>query len=109
MYNQLKEILKTAMKKSDRLGEVCNEQLQLEDWFRSKWGQLLCCDNGEYIIEKCRQTYKARTYSNGKKVMPDEKQKEICADYKRGMSFKKIRVKHGISRYQFDCIVRRWG
>lgn len=100
--------LKKAMRKSDRLGKVCDEQLQLEKWFRSKYGQLLCGDNGEYIIEKCRETYNIRTYSNGKKIMPDAKQKEIYADYKRGMKYNAIRSKYGISNYQLNEIVRRW-
>ena len=101
--------LKAAMRKSDRMGHVCNEQLQLEGWFRSKYGQLLCGDNGEYIIEKCRETYKARTYSNGKKMMPDETQKKVYADFKRGIAQKKIREKYRISKYQLQDIIKRWG
>ena len=50
--------LKKAMRKSDRLGFVCGEQKNLEKWFLSKWGQFLCGDKGEYIIEKCLKTYK---------------------------------------------------
>lgn len=48
--------LKKAMRKSARLGLVCDEQKNLEKWFLSKWGQFLCEDRGEYIIEKCRQS-----------------------------------------------------
>ena len=47
---------KKALKKSDWLGEVCEEQEKLERWFLSPWGQALSGDNGEYIIEKCRKT-----------------------------------------------------
>ena len=101
--------LRSAMKKSDRLGFVCDEQKNMERWFLSSWGQLLSGDTGEYIIEKCRQTYKARTHPNGKKIMPDEKQKEIYAYYRMGMSHKKVCIKYGISRYQLNEIIRRWG
>lgn len=50
--------LRKAIRKSKRLGFVCDEQIKLEQWFLSAWGQLLSGDNGAYIIEKCRQTYK---------------------------------------------------
>ena len=46
--------LEKAIKKSKRQGSICNEQIALERWFLSKWGQLLSGDNGEYIIERCR-------------------------------------------------------
>lgn len=48
--------LERAVRKSERQGAVCDEQKALEKWLRSKWGQLLSGDNGEYIIERCRQT-----------------------------------------------------
>ena len=62
-YNRLRtEIVRSAVRdyekairKSIRQGEVCEEQESLEKWFRSKWGQFLSGDNGEYIIERCRK------------------------------------------------------
>ena len=50
--------LKKAIRKSNRLGAVCDEQKKMESWFLSSWGQLLSGDNGEYIIEKCHKDYK---------------------------------------------------
>ena len=47
--------LEKAVKKSERQGSVCGEQKKLEKWLLSKWGQMLSGDNGEYIIERCRQ------------------------------------------------------
>ena len=53
--------LKMAVKKSERQGSICAEQKSLEEWFMSKWGQFLCLDNGEYIIEQCRKNSKHPT------------------------------------------------
>ena len=49
--------LEKAVKKTERQGTMCAEQKKLERWFRSKWGQFLSGDNGEYIIERCRNTH----------------------------------------------------
>lgn len=54
---------KKALRKSNREGAVCKEQRNLERWFLSKWGQMLCEDMGECIIEQCLRSYKA---ANGK-------------------------------------------
>ena len=48
--------LEKAVRKSKRQGAICDEQKRLEGWLRSKWGQFLSGDNGEYIIERCRNT-----------------------------------------------------
>ena len=48
--------LEKAIRKSNRQGAICEEQIRLEKWLRSKWGQFLSGDNGEYIIERCRRT-----------------------------------------------------
>ena len=101
--------LQKAMRKSDRLGCVCGEQRKLEQWFLSKWGQMLSGDNGKYIIEKCRKTYKSRVFTNGRQQLPDEVQKRICADYESGMGAKDIQSKYGISSDQMHRIIRRWG
>lgn len=99
--------LKKAMRKSDRLGCVCNEQKNLEKWFLSKWGQFLCEDRGEYIIEKCRQTYK-RHVPEKKSRIPEETQKAICADYKSGMLARDIFTKYGIDTRLLHIIIDRW-
>ena len=54
--------LRKAIKKSKRMGVICAEQVELEQWFLSPWGQMLSGDNGRYIIEKCNQTYKRYPY-----------------------------------------------
>lgn len=55
------EELKQAIRKSKRMGCVCEEQKKAEEWFRSKWGQFLCGEYGEYIINRCRENYKRNT------------------------------------------------
>lgn len=100
--------LRKALRKSDRLGAVCNEQKDLEEWFLSQWGQLMCEDRGEYILEKCRETYKTRSFGNGKRQLPDDAQKEIYAEWKKRTSFAEINRKYGISQSQLYFIIRRW-
>lgn len=101
--------LKKAMRKSDRLGFVCDEQKNLEKWFLSKWGQFLCEDRGKYIIEKCRQTYKGRKHAKKKPPMiAEETQIAICEDYKNGMLSREIFDKYGINSRQLDKILERW-
>lgn len=55
--------LEKAVKKSNKQGSMCDEQKYLEKWLLSKWGQFLSGDNGEFIIERCRKTQKARKVS----------------------------------------------
>ena len=101
--------LKRAMKKSDRLGYVCVEQENLEEWFLSPWGQTLCFNNGEYIIEKCLETYKQlESRKNGRKPIPESKQKEVYDAYIDGVSALKIMKKYKLTEYQFKRIVREW-
>lgn len=101
--------LRKAIRKSKRLGYACDEQIKLEKWFLSKWGQLLSGDNGEYIIEKCHETYKIGTHGNGKSLVPDDVQRQICADYRNRVKRKDILKKYGISEHQFYRILRRCG
>lgn len=100
--------LKKAMRKSDRLEFVCEEEKNLEKWFLSKWGQFLCEDRGEYIIEKCRQTYKHYKRDGRKPMFTEEQQTAICADYKSGMPSGEILVKYGIKSRHLDAILKRW-
>ena len=100
--------LRKALRKSKRLGYVCNEQKKLEEWFLSGWGQVLSGDNGEYIIEKCYQSYKTPPHPNGKQQMPDDIQKKICADYKNGVSTATITSRYGISADRLCRILKRW-
>ena len=102
----VKDLL-SALRKSDRLGYPCEEQISLEKWFLSAWGQMLCCDTGSYIIEKCRKTYK-RAYSTGKTQLPDDVQKQICEDCNNGVRPIKIYKKYGVSRYRMQEMQRRW-
>ena len=97
-----------ALKKSDKLGYPCEEQIRLEEWFLSGWGQFLCSDTGSYIIEKCRKTYK-RAYKTGKTQLPDAVQKQICEDCKNGVGRHKIYQKYGVSRYRLKEMRKRWG
>lgn len=100
--------LKNALRKSERLGCVCDEQKRLEGWFKSAWGQLLCGDNGEYIIEKCHKTYRTRSYANGKEQLPDDVQKQICEDYRNGVKTAVILKRYGITNNKLAVILRRW-
>ena len=86
---------KKALRKSDRLGVVCGEQINLEKWFLSKWGQMLSGDNGEFIIEKCQKTYKPRAYTKQKGLLPESTQSEVYADYQRGVKNKEIQKSMG--------------
>ena len=98
-----------ALRKSDRLGFVCDEQKKLEAWFVSKWGQFLSGDTGEYILERCRKDYKPRVHRNGHKTLPDDVQKKICADYKSGMRVVHIKKKYKVSDDKIQTALRRWG
>ena len=100
--------LKSAMRKSDRLGVLCGEQVRLEKWFLSGWGQFLCEGRGEYIIEKCRKLYKRKAYRNGKPLIEEETQKAICADYESGMTSSEIFDKYMITTAQLSRILKRW-
>jgi hypothetical protein len=106
---------KKDLRKSEKLGVICGEQKKLERWFLSKWGQMLTGDNGRYIIEKCRQSYKistpyARYASNAekKKGIAEDVQKRIYEDYRNGVRYKAIIQKYGISTTKLYDIVRRW-
>ena len=99
--------LKKAMRKSDRLGYVCDAQRNLEKWFLSRWGQALSDDNGERIIEMCRRTYKRGA---GERPLPisDDIARKICADYKGGMSMEKLGEKYGLTVPIVDRTLRQW-
>ena len=99
---------KNALKKSKRIGCKCTEETELEKWFLSKWGQLLSGDNGEYIIEKCRQSYNTSDCKKGKRHIPDDVQKRIYADYKRGESTSAIMKQYRVGSATLYKIVRRW-
>ena len=100
--------LKKALRRSDMLGEVCEEQIKLENWFLSKWGQLLSGDNGAFIIEKCHKEYKTKVSKNGRPYIPDDLQNRIIADYKAGLTRRAILSKHGISIKKYENAIRRW-
>lgn len=101
--------LKRALRKTDREGVVCNEQIALERWFRSKWGQLLSGDRGEYIIEKCHQNYKRAHGKLRAAPMTKETEDRAYSDYKAGLSKKEILEKHNITSYQYCQMLRRRG
>lgn len=103
---------KKALRKSERLGYVCKEQEELEQWFVSRWGQALCGGNGEYIMNKCRETYKYVTpYSKKparRNFIPEDVQIRICEDYKNGVRHRDILKKYRINPSKLYSIVRRW-
>ena len=101
--------LKKALRKSDREGAVCNEQRDMERWFLSKWGQMLCGDNGEYIIERCHETYKVPYGKLRAAPMTLEVEEKAYRAYKAGMSKKKIMQKCNITTYQYLQMLRRRG
>ncbi len=100
--------LQKALRKSDRLGFVCDEQIALEQWFLSKWGQLMSGDNGELIIEKCKKTYKKDPYPNRRKRLTEKEKKQIYADYKNGVRYKFIIQHYDINPAMLYEIVRRF-
>ena len=100
--------LKRAMRESDRLGVVCDRQIELEGWFLSRWGQMLSGDNGEFIIEKCRQTYKGSSSRKSRQRIPEDVQKRIYEEYIKGASFKAIIQRYNITHEILYGIVRRW-
>lgn len=96
-----------ALKKTDRIGEVCSEQLTLEEWFLSQWGQLLCGDNGELIMERCRKNYKGVTLRENP-YTSEETQKRIYRDYRNGVGHNAILQMYKISSNTLYKIVKRW-
>lgn len=101
--------LKKALRKSAREGVACNEQIAMERWFLSKWGQMLCEDRGRYIIEQCHQNYKAAHGKLRAAPMTQETEEKAYRDYKAGMSKKEITLKHNITSYQYCQMLRRRG
>lgn len=99
---------KKALRKSHRIGAVCNEQRELERWFLSRWGQLLSCGNGEYIIERCCKTYKPSSEKKGNQKIKEDVQRRIYEDYKNGVRYKAILQRYKISSATLYGIVRRW-
>ena len=102
------EDLKKAMRKSDRLGYVCDAQKNLEKWFLSRWGQALSDDNGERIIAMCQQTYK-QGYGGRPLLISDDIARKMCVDYKGGMSIAKIAEKYGQTEPVVNSALRKWG
>ena len=98
-----------ALKKSDRIGEVCKEQLSLENWFLSPWGQQLSGDNGELIIEKCRSNYK-NVHNNKarQQLLKKDTQRKIYEEYINGVKYKAILERYKISSTMLYNIVKRW-
>lgn len=101
--------LKKALRKSDRLGAVCTEQVTMERWFLSDWGQFLCENRGEYIIEKCHKIYKKAHGKLRAAPMTQEVEEKAYKDYKAGLSKKDILQKHNITSYQYCQMLRRRG
>jgi hypothetical protein len=99
---------RAALRKSKRIGCKCAEEIKLERWFLSGWGQMLSGGNGEYIIEKCRKTYKDGVSKKGKQHIPDDVQKRIYQEYKNGKPQREIIKRYGISHTVIYNIVRRW-
>ena len=118
-YESLRtEILRSAVKdyqkalrKSNREGAMCDEQLKMEKWFLSKWGQALSGDSGEYIIEHCRKHYKKSepTPARKRQGIPDDEQKKIYKEYIDGVGKMAILQRYKISSYTLYKIVKRWG
>ena len=100
---------KKALRKSDRIGYVCDEQTKMERWFLSKWGQMLSGDQGEYIIERCRKNYKAANQKLRSPNMTAETIAKAHKDYKAGMSKKEITKKYNITDYQYYEVLRKCG
>ena len=100
---------KRALRKSRRAGYVSDEQIQLEKWFLSKWGQLLSGYNGEYIIERCRRTYRAYDRKLHASPISPEVEKKAHQDYKAGLSRDEIMEKHNITRFQYFQMLKRYG
>ena len=97
-----------ALRKTDRIGDVCREQIALENWFLSPWGQLLSGDNGELIIEKCRANYKSIPNNKAHEYIKKDVQLQIYAEYKDGISYKAICKKYKIPSSTLYKIVKRW-
>ena len=100
--------LKRAIRKSVRLGEVCDEQKKLEGWFLTKWGQMLSGDNGELIIEKCHNEHKDKFARKARWKTSEETQKSILDDYQNGVSRREILKKYGITIPQYEKVLRTW-
>lgn len=43
-------------------GNPARKAKDLEDWFRSEWGQLVCCGQGEYIINRVKEDVRLGRY-----------------------------------------------
>lgn len=100
--------LQKAIRKSDRLGCMCDDQIRLEAWFLTKWGQLLCENRGEYIVQQCRETYKTKARKPGKQHIPDDVQQKIAKEYRNGTRYKAILQKYKIPSTTLYNILRRW-
>ena len=102
------EDLRKAMRKSDRIGCVCNAQKALEAWFLSGWGQMLCENQGKYIVEQVRATYKSSVSKKGRRRFSDEEEQRIYKEHKDGVGYKQLSKKYKISAESLYKILRRW-
>ena len=100
---------KKALRKSDREGGTCSKQIAMERWFRSGWGQFLCENRGEYIIDRCHQNYKKAHGKLRAAPITQEVEDRAYADYKAGMPKKEVMQKHNITYYQYSQMLRRRG
>ena len=100
--------LHKAMRKTERLGFVCDEQIELEKWFLSKWGQLLCENRGQYILERCKATYTPRSSKARKQVLSNDEERRLYMDFKSGMKLREIMRKYKLKDKTVYAIIRRW-
>ena len=87
---------KKALKVSQGEGEKFDREKALERWFRSKWGQFLCENQGEYIMEVCKKS-KPKGFGRGRTPnITDEQKGQIVKALKEGEPILSLAEKYGV-------------
>lgn len=99
---------KAALRRSDREGRKCDKEIALERFFLGGWGQALSGDNGQYIIDRCREDFRFVPHPRSRKKLSDEIERGVCADYLAGMTQKAIAEKYKINATTVERCLDRW-
>lgn len=99
---------KHALRKSAKEGRKCDKEKALERFFLSGWGQLLSGDNGEVIIEKCREDFAYVPHPRSNKKMSEETEILICEEYHKGMTIRAVAKKYGVCQETAARCIKKW-
>jgi hypothetical protein len=99
---------KAALRRSAREGRKCDKEIALERFFLSGWGQALSGDNGQIIIDKCREDCRFVPSPKSRRKLSIETERAVCADYIKGMSIKELARKYEVATATIQRCIKQW-